>query len=122
MHLSATLTEFQSGQIIYIPHGDSRLYAEAIQIVQSRQLCWARPLALVQPEPELIHDLRQGADLLLPRSLFLTALDTEVIPIISQLSPPELHEETPSNRRLAHLLLQDFIRQVCQAHPDQFSS
>jgi hypothetical protein len=127
MHLSAALPEFQTGQIIYLsyensPHENSRLYAEAIQIVHSRQLCWARPLALHQLEPERIYDLRQGSDLLLPRSLFLSALDTDVIPVITQLHATSEPDQPDIARRQAHLLLQDFIRQVCRAYPEQFSA
>jgi hypothetical protein len=126
MHLStATLPDFQAGQIIYLQHETTRLYAEAIQVVKLRQLCWARPLALLKPEPELIlHDLRQGSDLLLPLSLFFIALDTEAIPVIMQLDTLKAEEAREENSaiRLAHLLLQDFIRQVWQAHPDQFST
>jgi hypothetical protein len=126
MHLSTTLPDFQAGQIIYLQHEATRLYAEAIQVVKPRQLCWARPLALLKPEPEsILHDLRQGSDLLLPLSLFFIALDIEAIPVIMQLNTPkaELEQrEENSAHRLAHLLLQDFIRQIWQAHPDQFST
>jgi hypothetical protein len=124
MHLStAPLPDFQAGQVIYLQHETTRLYAEAIQVVKPRQLCWARPLALLQPESTL-HDLRQGSDLLLPLSLFFIALDTEAIPVIMQLNTPKAEEarEEKSASHLAHLLLQDFIRQVWQAHPDQFSA
>jgi hypothetical protein len=122
MHLSAALPEFQAGQILYIPYENSRLYAETIQIVHSRQLCWARPLALHHLEPERIHDLRQGSDLLLPRSLFFSALDIDVIPVIAQLHDPSEAEQPDTAHRLAYLLLQDFIRQVCRAYPEQFSA
>ncbi|MCU0568979.1 MAG: hypothetical protein MUF49_20565 [Oculatellaceae cyanobacterium Prado106] len=41
----------QSGQIVYLEQGDTRLYADVIQVVQERQLCWARPLALLMTQP-----------------------------------------------------------------------
>jgi hypothetical protein len=127
MHLPiAAPPEFQTGQIIYLEHEGDRLYAEAIQVVSPRQLCWARPLALVKSDFTL-HDLRQGSDLLLPLSLFFIALDTEVIPVITQLNTPKINLETREenlevNHHKAHLILQDFIRQIWQAHPQQFST
>ncbi|MEM6591198.1 MAG: hypothetical protein AAF651_05010 [Cyanobacteria bacterium P01_C01_bin.73] len=33
-------------QIVYLELGNERLYAEVIEVVVSRQLCWARPLLL----------------------------------------------------------------------------
>lgn len=39
-------------QILYLEHGSSRLYAEAIQIVEARRLCWARPTLLIHGLPE----------------------------------------------------------------------
>ena len=38
-------------QILYLEHGTSRLYAEAIQVVEQRHLCWARPTLLIQGLP-----------------------------------------------------------------------
>lgn len=57
---------FQPGQIVSLEHGDRNLYAEVIQVVLSRRLCWVRPLLLVTytPEPTIIIDLRDGSDLL----------------------------------------------------------
>ncbi|NJR37583.1 MAG: hypothetical protein HC781_00555 [Leptolyngbyaceae cyanobacterium CSU_1_4] len=93
--LTAPLPTFQDGQIIYLPYEATRLYAETIQIIPSRQLCWARPLALIQlpdqPDeidvnlykPLILHDLRQSSDLLLPLSLFHIALDLDAIPVIT---------------------------------------
>lgn len=71
---TAALSEFQNGQIIYLQHETVRLYAETIQLIKPRQLCWARPLALLQfsdeldinlYKPSILHDLRQSSDLLL---------------------------------------------------------
>ncbi len=38
-------------QILYLEHSTSRLYAEAIQVVEQRHLCWARPTLLIQGLP-----------------------------------------------------------------------
>ena len=45
-------------QILYLEHGSARLYAEAIQIVETRQLCWVRPTLLIQNLPNSQEDGR----------------------------------------------------------------
>ncbi|WAL61548.1 hypothetical protein [Thermocoleostomius sinensis] len=137
------VTSFKPGQILYLEHQDSRLYAEVIQLVCDRNLCWVRPIALltsatakpfnqsIQPSshyptlPSLtIHDLRQGADLLCPPSLWRVALDTEVIPLLAQLET--LDPQTSSHfvglgeNRLAHSQLREFIGYLWQANPEVF--
>ncbi len=136
--LLAAMSEFQDGQIqdgqiIYLQHETMRLYAESIQIIKSRQLCWARPLALMQlPEnldidpckPLILDDLRQGSDLLLPISLFHIALDVDAIPVLTQLNALKgdlSAEPLENNRQLSLPLLQNFVHQVWQAHSEQFS-
>jgi hypothetical protein len=126
------MPEFQDGQIIYIQHQAMRLYAETIQVIPTRQLCWARPLALLQQPDDraldsdlIFHDLRQGSDLLLPTSLFCAALDVEAIPILTQLNAPKTAQPdaAPEQKKtLAHSALQNFVRQVWQAYPEPFSS
>ena len=38
-------------QILFLEHGASRLYAEAIQVIAPRRLCWARPTLLIRGLP-----------------------------------------------------------------------
>jgi hypothetical protein len=126
------MPEFQDGQIIYIQHQAMRLYAETIQVIPARQLCWARPLALLQQPDDraldsdlVFHDLRQGSDLLLPTSLFCVALDVDAIPVITQLNAPKSVQPDPASgqkKTLAHSALQNFVRQIWQAYPDRFAS
>ncbi len=116
---------FQPSQIVCLEHEGTCLYAEVIQIVESRQLCWVRPLMLATapldvepvPQPPILHDLRQGADLLWPLSLFRTTLDTEAIPLLAQLQALKAQSE---GCQLAHRQLSHFVRQVWQAHQTQF--
>lgn len=115
---------FQPRQIVCLEHADTYLYAEVIQVVVSRRLCWVRPLLLgvlagsfqyAQPSP--LYDLRSSADLLWPITLFRPALDTEVLPLLTQLlalEPPPEHDP------VAQQQLNQFIHQVWQAHPDAF--
>ncbi|NJR66550.1 MAG: hypothetical protein HC772_16505, partial [Leptolyngbyaceae cyanobacterium CRU_2_3] len=113
---------------------------EVIQIVEERQLCWVRPLALAdapnEADPQVqaaipctikcaLYDLRQGVDLLYPLSLFRSALDTEVVPVLMALDSPE--PQTEENgitsldlSQIAHRQLQTFLRHLWQAHPEAF--
>lgn len=143
-----SLVEFQSHQIVYLECGEKRLYAEVIQTVIDRGLCWARPVVMMswqssngQPfpfwsshqaieiTPEMLTDLRQESDLLLPLSWFHIAVDTDVIPVLAQLNEikPE-SDAAPGTERSQHSSAQEqlrvFIQMLCVAHqakanPDQ---
>ncbi|HIK26978.1 MAG: hypothetical protein N3E45_07770 [Oscillatoriaceae bacterium SKW80] len=123
--MSDSAPYFQNSQIICLEYQNSYLYAEVIDIVQARQICWGRPLMLVVytehllSEPPLLYDLRAGADLLLPITLFRAALDTELIPLLAQLEAIAKHQP-PDAPIIAHRKLKNFIQQVWQAHPDNF--
>lgn len=122
--------KFQPRQIVCLEHENTRLYAEIIEVVASRQVCWVRPLmlavamgshdslAVVLPEQITLYDLRLGADLVWPASLFRPALDTEVIPLLVQLDDPEA---PLANSPEAHKQLSYFIREVWQAYKSAFS-
>ena len=126
--------QFQPSQIICLEHQNSYLYAEVIDIIEARQMCWGRPIMLAawpagteRPSQGLfeqlpaLYDLRGGADFLLPISLFRPALDTELIPLLPQL------EISPENKpvdacKIAHRQLREFIHQIWQAYPTAFQS
>ncbi|OCQ93346.1 hypothetical protein BCD67_03660 [Oscillatoriales cyanobacterium USR001] len=116
-----TLPNFQSSQIICLEFGSTYLYAEVIQVVVARQLCWTRPLMLVTLLSDVNHllDLRDGADLLLPLSLFRAAFDTEVIPFLTDLQSLDFQEK---DAIIAHRQLRDFLGKVCEAYPSVFNS
>lgn len=109
--------DFQPGQIVSLEHDNSNLYAEVIQVVVSRQLCWVRPLLLATytQEPPLITDLRDASDLLWPTKLFRPALDTEVITLLSQIL---VKEPKPEPDAAAKQQLHQFIHQIWQADKD----
>lgn len=136
--------DFKPGQILYLEHQGSRLYAEVIQMVSDRNLCWVRPLVLLTPDtvarsgqstqllsanldqPALaLYDMRQGADLFCPPSLLQVALDTEVIPLLTQLQALELQAHPCyiglGENQLAHSQLRDFIRYLWQSNPEVFN-
>ncbi len=120
---------FQPCQIVCLEHSTVRLYAEVIQMADSKKICWVRPLAMVEENREgtdnfwLTHssevqDLRQSSDLLLPSALFRSALDTEVIPILSQFN--NLIESQNKQDERSQDQLREFIRDVCLARPELF--
>ncbi|MBD2196083.1 MULTISPECIES: hypothetical protein [Calothrix] len=111
--------DFQPGQIVSLKHRDIILYAEVIQVVLSRQLCWVRPVVLVDYmlEPPHLTDLRDASDLLWPVNLFQPALDTEVIAILSQVLAKEPKTEPDSGAKqklhqFMHLVWQEYQQEL----------
>jgi L-rhamnose isomerase len=114
-----SVPNFQSSQIICLEFGSRYLYAEVIQVVPARQLCWTRPLMLVTllPDVNLLFDLRDGSDLILPLSLFRAAFDTEVIPFLTDLQSLENQSQDGIS---AYRQLRKFLSEVCEAYPQVF--
>jgi hypothetical protein len=112
------INQFQPGQIVSLEHDTKRLYAEVIQVVVSRQLCWVRPLLLVAfiEEPPIITDLRDASDLLWSINLFQPALDTEVITLLSEIFAKEPKHELDSD---AKEQLNQFLHFFWQAHKEK---
>ncbi len=108
-------TDFQPHQIVCLEHEGTCLYAEVIQVVVSRQLCWVRPLVLsaltneCSSEPPSLIDVRSEADLIWPITLFRPALDTEVVPLLAtpKISVPQLERNPAAGQQLYQ-----FIHQV----------
>jgi hypothetical protein len=125
----AEVAIFSPHQIVCLEHHHCCLYGEVIQVVESRQLCWVRPLFLTvisdcRPVyhqllmPKVVIDVRLTSDLLYPISLFRAALDTEVIPLLTQLETESFCLES---QQKAKEKLREFITQVWQDHPEKFS-
>jgi hypothetical protein len=119
---------FKPGQIVSLECGDACLHSEVIQVVEARQICWVRPLMLVGlvsgkdlsdrwPEEYTLSDLRDGADLLWPLSLFRAAVDTEVISLLSQLQSLDAEKKDGA---IASRQLRDFVDRVWAAFPNAF--
>jgi hypothetical protein len=76
---------WQHGQLDLPPN--LLLLAEVIQMVPERERCWAKPLGLAHVEKyqlKLLHNLRETSQLILPASFFREALDTEVLPLMTE--------------------------------------
>jgi hypothetical protein len=125
------------------------VYGEVVQYVADRGLCWVRPLAMAQADPGaadrswqdlnwqslnwqdiggpgwIFDDLREGSDLLLPAAFFEEALDTEVLPLMARLYQTEEKaapaEVLQAALQVARQRLNQFVRQMCQAHPELFA-
>lgn len=108
-------TNFQPLQIVCLEHLATCLYAEVIQVVESRQVCWVRPLLLVESAPDLepsVLDLRSTVDLLWSLADFRPALDTEILPFLVSIfasAPP------PQSSAYARQQLNYFVQQLWQA-------
>ena len=116
---------FKPGQIVSLECGDACLHSEVIQVVEARQVCWVRPLMLVvlvsgkdSSEEYTLSDLRDGADLLWPLSLFRAALDTEVISLLTQLQSLDSDKK---DAVIASRQLRDFVDRVWTAFPTAFN-
>jgi hypothetical protein len=115
---------FKPGQIVSLECGDACLHSEVIQVVEARQVCWVRPLMLVvsvsgkdSPTEYTLSDLRDGADLLWPLSLFRAALDTEVISLLTELQSLDSEKRDGA---IASRQLRDFVDRVWEAFPSAF--
>ncbi|MEG4493218.1 hypothetical protein QUA90_18060 [Microcoleus sp. D3_18_C4] len=115
---------FRPGQIVSLECGDACLHSEVIQVVEARQVCWVRPLMLVVSvsgkdlsAEYTLSDLRDGADLLWPLSLFRAALDTEVISLLTELHSLDAEKKDGA---IASRQLRDFVDRVWEAFPSAF--
>jgi hypothetical protein len=109
-------SQFRSGlsglspnQIVYMAVGNVRLYGEVIQVVESRDRCWVRPLAIVDAEPDQVdpnhscHQTPQGPDVIWPSSWFNPALDTDWLAVLSRLPQAPSYDRSTANQRLRQL-------------------
>ncbi|NMF84020.1 hypothetical protein [Nodosilinea sp. P-1105] len=85
-------------QIVFLEWQGTRLYAEVIQVIRDRQVCWVRPLVLAAPQrspilyasswfdaSDVSDATRQPVvpDLIWPIHQFRLALDEDVLPFLS---------------------------------------
>lgn len=108
--------EFKTDRIVCIDRENLHLFAEVIDTITASSRCWVKPLTIAKSTPEsfkleFLHDLRDAAQLILPASLFRNALDTEVLPLISELFHPEKHSEKSANaQRILYKFIADLYR------------
>jgi hypothetical protein len=108
--------EFKTDRIVCIEHDDLHLFAEVIDDTVIDDRCWVRPLAIARSTSksfnlEFLHDLRDAAQLILPTSLFRDALDTEVLPLISELFHPSEDSIRSGNaQKILYQFISDLYR------------
>ena len=126
--INDSLPSFAPHQIVCLENAQSYLYGEVIQVIESKNLCWMRPLLLAVFPPVVravdnfleakeLLDLRFTSDVAYPLPLFRPALDTEVIPLIGQLETlDETKEPNPSSKQK----LRQFLEQIWQDNQEHF--
>jgi hypothetical protein len=108
-------------------HEKDCLFAEVIDIIEISDRYWVKPLALARFNPErfqleFLYDLRDTSQLILPIDLFRDALDTEVIPLISELyhpvecSTPRINAQTALHQFIADLFSDS---KATETNPDE---
>ncbi len=115
--------EFKTNRIVCLDAPPDRyqqenlhLFAEVIETITTSARCWVKPLAIARFNPEnysleLLHDLRDTAQLILPSHLFRDALDTEVLPLISELFHPDSNLDRSANaQRVLYQFIADLYR------------
>jgi hypothetical protein len=124
----------QPREFACIGHGNTLLYTEIIQVVEKRQRYWARPVLLCESVAladhdagvmRNVYDVRFGSDLLWPRPFFRCVFDSELIPLLTYLTPDAIAAEgnvSPWLNRitLARQKLHQFAQQLWQAYPSAF--
>ncbi|MGL5509254.1 MAG: hypothetical protein ACRC2J_09530 [Microcoleaceae cyanobacterium] len=121
--------DLKCSQIVCLDYENLCLFAEVIQVIESRKMCWVRPL-LMQVKPANldddmtmgeIWDLRESIDLVLPITLFRAALDTELLPLLPYLYQTEETEQiTQNDLGFARQQLNILVRQLWEKYPDAF--
>jgi hypothetical protein len=101
---------FQPQQIVCIDRAEQSLFAEVIQLVPERKRCWAKCLAMGRWEEDrwhLLYDLRESSQLILPMEVFRAAMDTEVLPLLTELWQRETvgFTEERAGRQAIHLFV-----------------
>ena len=110
------IVNFKAGQIICLDLDRLHLFAETIETILTDARCWVKPLAIAKSNPEsfeleFLHDLRDTAQLILPIDLFRYALDTEVLPLTSQLFDPTKDSiRSPNAQRVLYQFITDLYR------------
>jgi hypothetical protein len=105
---------FQPQQIVCIDRAELRLFAEVIQLLPERDRCWAKPLVLGRSdgyELEFLHDMREAPQLLLPISFFRVAIDTEVLPLLTELWNFDKASDL-ADEELSRQALHQFVRSL----------
>jgi hypothetical protein len=120
------MTSLVTGQIVFLQCRQTRLYAEVIQVLETRRRGWIRPLALVsQGVTQLLDAATEGEgwfrsapttpDMVWPLTQLQPALDTDVIPLLASLATkPRVNDGTAASLETHQIsqAINDFARQL----------
>jgi hypothetical protein len=103
--------EVKTERIVCLDCQDLHLFSEVIETSATNACYWVRPLAIARSSPEsfkleFLYDLQDTAQLILPIELFRDALDTEILPLISEIFHGDREPDRSTNARKA---LHEFI-------------
>lgn len=96
------MSSFINSQIVCLDSQNKSLYCEVIEVINDRNICWVRPVILVNLNAQDnnyfsskndIYDLRFTSDLLWNINDFRIVLDTEYIQFFSNLQEFEFDED-----------------------------
>lgn len=142
-------SQFQPRQILCLEHGQNRLYAEVIQVVLDRPVCWLRPLILEVNPPDFDYEVaseeitipetyssqenykKKHKRQLQPKNYDLRLSSDLLMPpalfrpafdteLIPLLGQINSSEFSLAEAQTAHHLLRDLIQQVWQDHQELF--
>lgn len=95
-----------ANQIVYLDQGHVYLYGEVIQVVELRDRCWVRPLAIIEAASDRTHNcyqIPQGPDVIWPLAWFFPALDTDWLAVLARLPQSPSYDRATANHRLRQL-------------------
>ncbi|MGB3201571.1 MAG: hypothetical protein WBA99_11750 [Nodosilinea sp.] len=127
------MTSLVAGQIVFLECRQTRLYAEVIQVLDTRLTAWIRPLALVN-EAEITPlgtaldttaldcDQPTVPDMLWPLEHLQPALDTDVIPLLATLSAKATDPAPAAEARTETMSISDFVRSLWADHQNAAGS
>ncbi|MEM1367707.1 MAG: hypothetical protein AAGG02_06755 [Cyanobacteria bacterium P01_H01_bin.15] len=124
MDSPATVNSLKPRQIVCLETTGDRLFAEVIEIITPRKMCWARPLVLcrrsIDDEREWadLLDLRATVDLLLPVHWFRPAWDHELLPLLGEVLAQENAQELSAILSVKSQLNR-FIEATCRNRANQ---
>lgn len=120
------MTTLKPHQVVCIEEENTYLYGEVIQVIEERSMCWVRPWILLLGEDEFnvlvetqknmtLYNLSQTADLVCPLDWFRPALDTELIPLLSQTKDTDVLTTDVEEMQQGRKQLNSFLNKLWKA-------
>lgn len=120
------MSTFINSQIVCLDTQNKSLYCEVIDIVNERNICWVRPVILVDLKAKdnnyfshknNIYDLRFTSDLLWKIGDFRIVLDIEYIEFFANLQEFEFDEKTLNiAKQKLRLFIQEISKTINNEH------